>query len=353
MSNEWVLDEVGTWDWPDEATAQFASENECQLSQIPHRFPAKEWLWRCSAGHEWFARAIERAGATSLRERWRQVAGTWACPECAVLRYGPVYECGHHDPEMLHIDAIAKVSDPPTVIPGVCDDCRSPWACGGPVPIEGGDPSRECPSCEESRALLDEHPDRQELVDQWDILPHQAKGVDCAHKSLLLDLYDVAHGYSCRVCWKIRQSDGWKTAPGEVLRVERYLPTSKLEQQVRDGLSERFDLLPPETANAVSIEGDVFGRGEVTPDILMPNRVAVEVDSPGRSGEWHTGPREDADRMKDEALTNAGWKVVRLRLGGLGPLESATCNVVADRVTKAVLEELCTAIAEFIPAKDN
>ena len=357
MVNKWTPSAVGTWDWPSEVAAQYSPANEYELSQIRPTYSGRKWLWRCSEGHEWYASAYERAGAPSMRKRWRKVAGTWACPWCAVLQYGPVRECGHQDPAMRLNYAIGKLSDPPTVVAGSCVDCRKPWACSGKPPVGGGTPSRECPACEESRALLREHPERQELVDTLNLQPHGVKKVKCAfdpaHEPFMLDFYGAARGHNCPTCYKLSQSDGWKTAPGEIVRVERNLPSSKLEQQVRDGLSERFELLPSGTANAVSIEGDVFGRGEVTPDILMPNRVAVEVDSPGRSGECHTGPREDADRMKDGALANAGWKVIRLRLGGLGPLESATRNVVADRVTKAVLEELRTAVAEFVPAKDN
>lgn len=61
--------------------------------------------------------------------------------------------------------------------------------------------------------------------------------------------------------------------------------------------------------------------------MLPEMKFVVKVDSPGRYRTEHVGEREEAERLKDEAIRRSGWKVVRVRLSGLPPLDSADVNV--------------------------
>lgn len=336
---KWEPEPVGTYVWPDELAAQFSSENGIHWSQVPPGYAGRIWVWECSAGHRWEKPASSRFYDAA---RWQRWFGTFACPYCVLAEHGPLRSCGHPDPQMATSFALGQVRKEGRANRGrLCPDCNAKrdlhWACGLQARKTQGDtavdPTRRCPDCEESDALLELHPERNAIVAALHLTPHgEARSHWCGiedHPPVELSYYGVARGYDCKWCWKRRQSEGFRTPAGEVLRVDRYLPTSKLEQRVRDYLSLHHPVADPSVANAVSTDGFLFNRGEVTPDILITDgRVAVEVDSPGRDGEGHRGTREDADRLKDAALVRAGWSVVRLRLGGLESLDSATVNVV-------------------------
>lgn len=101
--------------------------------------------------------------------------------------------------------------------------------------------------------------------------------------------------------------------------------------------------------NAVSIQGDFFGRGEVYPDILIPaHKVAVELDSPGRDGDGHRGVRAESDRNKDLKLREVGWRVIRVRLGGLPDVEHADC-VSGSGVSARLVNEVVALVQRRRP----
>ncbi|WP_157432102.1 hypothetical protein [Agromyces italicus] len=113
--------------------------------------------------------------------------------------------------------------------------------------------------------------------------------------------------------------------------------TSMTEQKLRMLLGERIRL--HHRVNAVRVARAFFGRTEVWPDIIVPQlRIAIEYDDPGRSRRAHVWLKEASDLEKDEALGEVGWRVIRVRAGGLGPL--GPTSVVCSRLTSEVADEV-------------
>lgn len=113
--------------------------------------------------------------------------------------------------------------------------------------------------------------------------------------------------------------------------------TSMTEQRLRALLGERIRL--HHRVNAVRVARTFFGRTEVWPDIIVPQlRIAVEYDDPGRSRRAHLGLKEASDLEKDEALGEVGWRVIRVRGGGLGPL--GPTSIVCARLTAEVADDV-------------
>lgn len=94
---------------------------------------------------------------------------------------------------------------------------------------------------------------------------------------------------------------------------------SAAEARLRQLLHERLEFTPG--VNAVRVGRPFFEHLEVWPDIVIPElAVAIEYDTIGRDGLEHVGRREDTDRRKDRLLREAGWEVVRVRVGRLREL---------------------------------
>ena len=117
-------------------------------------------------------------------------------------------------------------------------------------------------------------------------------------------------------------------------------PASAAEALLRQRLSARFefDLTP----NAVRVGRPFFSRLEVWPDFAIGElRVAIEYDTVGRHGLEHVGRREQIDRRKDRLLREAGWEVIRVRMGKL--LELGPYDIVGvgpARLVAAIEERL-------------
>jgi len=113
--------------------------------------------------------------------------------------------------------------------------------------------------------------------------------------------------------------------------------TSVTEQRLRALLGERIRL--HHRVNAVRVARTFFGRTEVWPDIIVPQlRIAIEYDDPGRSRRAHLGLKEASDLQKDDALREVGWRVIRVRGGGLDALGAD--DVVCRSITPAVADEV-------------
>ncbi|HEY1106540.1 MAG TPA: hypothetical protein VGE78_10360 [Agromyces sp.] len=113
--------------------------------------------------------------------------------------------------------------------------------------------------------------------------------------------------------------------------------TSATEQRLRALLGERIRL--HHRVNAVRVARTFFGRTEVWPDIIVPQlRIAIEYDDPGRSRRAHVGLKEASDVEKDEALREVGWRVIRVRGGGLDAL--GPDDVVCRNITAVVADEV-------------
>lgn len=151
---------------------------------------------------------------------------------------------------------------------------------------------------------------------------------------------DVSFAYPCRDCGESIYETFWtfvrgssrcpscgimevtvqvqNLLPGTPFKAERSLDTvSKTETYV---LSELRKIgLNPIEAQAIKVNAPFYGKMYVVPDALFPNKVALEVDSPGAPwADSHMGlGNTEKDLRKTSLLASVGWKVVRFRLGGL------------------------------------
>jgi hypothetical protein len=83
------------------------------------------------------------------------------------------------------------------------------------------------------------------------------------------------------------------------------------------------------------------------PDFVIPNtKVCIEIDPENTHSD-----RVDQDRRRNELLAEAGWRVVRLRLGGLGAI--GQWDVVSDSggLTVAAVPALVDAIADAVAGR--
>ena len=92
----------------------------------------------------------------------------------------------------------------------------------------------------------------------------------------------------------------------------------------------------------------------LTPDIVFPeHRLAIEIDpcapANGFRGYSHFG-KEEEDLLRNTLLEEAGWTVVRLRLGASEGGQIGERDVVCESngITKAVAVEFVAAVAEFL-----
>src|SRR5690606_33928097 len=124
---------------------------------------------------------------------------------------------------------------------------------------------------------------------------------------------------------------------------------SAAEARLRGLLHERLEFTPER--NAVRVGRPFFDHLEVWPDIVIPElAVAVEYDTTGRDGLEHVGRREDVDRRKDRLLREAGWEVVRVRVGRLrelGPHDVLAAGVSAKLIDR-ILDGLRAARGDLI-----
>jgi very-short-patch-repair endonuclease len=110
-------------------------------------------------------------------------------------------------------------------------------------------------------------------------------------------------------------------------------PASAAEALLRQRLGERFEF--DLSLNAVRVGRPFFTRLEVWPDFVLSElRVAIEYDTVGRHGLEHVGRREEIDRRKDRLLREAGWEVIRVRMGKL--LELGPYDIVGVGPSKLV-----------------
>ncbi len=112
---------------------------------------------------------------------------------------------------------------------------------------------------------------------------------------------------------------------------------SRAEPELRRRLEERLDL--DFEKNAIRTRQPFFGRYEVWPDVVLPElTIALEYDTTGRDGLEHVGPREDADRRKDQLLRAVGWEVVRVRVGPLRAI--GEFDVVAPGISGQLVDRV-------------
>lgn len=124
---------------------------------------------------------------------------------------------------------------------------------------------------------------------------------------------------------------------------------SAAEARLRQLVHERLEFTAG--VNAVRVGRPFFDHVEVWPDIVVPElAVAIEYDTTGRDGLEHVGRREEVDRRKDRLLREAGWEVVRVRVGKLrelGPHDVLAAGVSA-RLVEHILDGLRRARGDLM-----
>jgi hypothetical protein len=230
----------------------------------------------------------------------------------------------------------------------------------------------QCPWCRGAASLPDEHNPslrdaRSDLAAGWDAvmatvglppsdlvtisaniaIPWQCPNNE-HHDPILATPGAMAVGEhtGCRHCWANRQVDD--IVPGTAIARQHRGSTSRTEQRFFDELARHLRL--SKKLGSVRTARPFYKFLWVSPDIVIPDRgVAVEFDSPGRPGEgFHRGPREVADRLKNELLREVGWEVVRLRTGGLEAL--GPYDVVATGLSQRAVAEVATMLDRATPA---
>lgn len=319
------------------------------ISQVPADLSTVAFYWECEAGHLWRETPYLRRDVGRKTPRWKMVARTRAaCRQCTLEAHGARFGCGCLDPDLANVGR---------TWPGAssCASCSGQvhhqWACGRRTwmkAVDQPDLTLRCPACRGSWAKLERSPALAGRITAMAVhgLPtgHEKVTFWCGidhHPPFEQDLGGIVRGYGCKLCFKTSLTPGRAVKSGRVFRTSRPTATSAVESQLREALAEHFRVSQVQDANAVRIDGDFYGFLHVLPDILLPQlRIAVELDSPGRYGDGHRGMYAARDRLKDQRLAEVGWKVIRVRIDGLEPVDHAEC-VVAKSLTK-------TAIAEVI-----
>ena len=157
----------------------------------------------------------------------------------------------------------------------------------------------------------------------------------------------------CRACWQVSNAVRTTKTPdskypaGTVIQ-SRNLSTSQTEQEVRDKLvAAGFAVHKGRSAIQCGHEPLRNNFPVLTPDILISKtKVCVEVDP----AYTHTGD-EEKDKTRNDLLAGVGWQVVRLRLGGLGPIGEYDVLAESERVTNEVMDALVLAVSDAVEGR--
>lgn len=162
-------------------------------------------------------------------------------------------------------------------------------------------------------------------------------------------------------CWTCKQEERrqlWAQARHAAKSAPRYpvgtviqsksAATSSIERQVREKLVA-LGVQVHKGRSAIQC-GREDGRDNfpiLTPDILISKtKVCIEVDPAYTHAE-----KEATDRTRDRLLADAGWTVVRLRMGGLAPLGDYDVVAETENVTKDVIIALKDAIDDAVAGR--
>jgi hypothetical protein len=144
-----------------------------------------------------------------------------------------------------------------------------------------------------------------------------------------------------------KTATGPKYPIGTVIQ-SRNLTTSQMEQRVRDKLiAAGFAVHKGRSAIQCGHEPQRNNFPILTPDILISkSKVCVEVDP----AHTHVGKEKD-DRTRNQLLAAAGWQVVRLRIGGLGPVGEHDVVAESESVTNEAVDALASAVADAVAGR--
>jgi hypothetical protein len=124
--------------------------------------------------------------------------------------------------------------------------------------------------------------------------------------------------------------------------------SSKLEDQVRGKLTIAGVELQEERLGIQCGFDEARNRYPVlTPDFLIPSaKVCIEIDPENTHSD-----RVEQDRVRNELLIAAGWRVVRLRMGGLKAIGDGDVVSEAGSFTVAAAAALVDAIADAVDGR--
>lgn len=140
---------------------------------------------------------------------------------------------------------------------------------------------------------------------------------------------------------------GPKYPIGTVIQ-SRNLTTSHTEQRVREKLvAAGFAVHKGRSAIQCGYEPQRNNFPILTPDILISkSKVCVEVDP----AHTHLG-KEKGDKTRNQLLADAGWQVVRLRIGGLQAVGEHDVVAESESVTNEAIEALASAVADAVEGR--
>ncbi len=272
---------------------------------------------------------------------------------------------------IAHRTAIAAVApDRTIVVPVICRARRPARWVARTLSEWADDPSCGCERCDGPTieqayphlvAFLADPQDAQRVTSIWVAWVCPVGGA--AHRMLDGSAAWVAQGKPyCRECRGRpfpKVPDAAKPRPEVGSVTESHNPvTSGVEQAVRDILVGAGYTVPERKlaiwCSHASIPDEV---ATITPDIvLVDHHVVVEVDpcQPLKShhGSTHRG-KEAEDRLRNEMLAEAGWTVLRLRLGAEEGGHIGDRDVVCESatVTKKVAEALLATLDDLVHAR--
>lgn len=175
--------------------------------------------------------------------------------------------------------------------------------------------------------------------------------LDCGHDVIARP--GVESLAMCRACWqpssvvRTTKTSVSKYPAGTVIQ-SRNLSTSQTEQEVKDKLvAAGFAVHKGRSAIQCGHEPQRNNFPVLTPDILISKtKVCVEVDP----AYTHTA-EEQKDKTRNDLLAGVGWKVVRLRLGGLGPIGEYDVLSESEKVTNEVMDALVLAVSDAVEGR--
>lgn len=306
-------------------------------SEVTYGTQRKAW-WRCSAmGHSWRASVLSRT------------RGGNGCPFCSNQRVCPENSLAALFPRLASQLAPDLDGGPAAEHTLAGSGQKRPWRC--PVAEDhvwrstvdartrGG---HGCPACAGKQPSVS-----NSLASLFPAVAAQ----------FALDLnrntapQKVPSGSHKKYWWRCANGHAWSASVASRTAMGSGCPHCALHrtsaQEVRLAFEVAFVLPAARTGVLVT---EIGGRA-LRPDIVLPQRVAVEFDG----SFWHRG-KEHRDRARDERMRRADWSVVRVReapLRPIGPLDIVVpFNAGAKEVAGVLLVHLRDVVGLRVPGLD-
>lgn len=207
------------------------------ISQVPLRLSTVAFHWTCGRGHTWRETPHKRNDAPlGQAPKWKRRAGTRAaCRECVLEEFGVRFSCGHRSDRLDLLEG-GTVPEPCRACAGITPHT---YACGRTASLhvsEVPDAKAPCPKCVMVGTALDADPALRDRLARI-ALEEMPRGHEWAwwrcevsgHEPYWQQVSGLLLGYGCPRCWKVTQTAGGNTPPGEAFKSTLEHPTSALE----------------------------------------------------------------------------------------------------------------------------